>query len=178
MKSSSLLFILLVFFPTGCLGTSSQSPEFLLTGNSAGPVKIGETKEQILQLSRKYKLKEVDLFLEGMPGSPAIQLYDDEELLLTAEILNNVVYRIITTSPRIRTQEGIGAGSTFGEVKQSYGKPIFLGAGEGGFYAVFDVDSGGLSFALDVPEASEEHVSDKTKVLMILVTGPSEKKKG
>ena len=166
-----LFLILAIFFATSCQAKPGLESDFLITGSAAGPIKIGDSKQQVLKLRQKYKLEEVDLFSEGMPGSPAVQIYDGDELLFNAEIVKGAVYRITVLSPRFKTHEGIGVGSTFGDLKKYFGKPKRLEAGEGGFYAGFDTKSGWLSFALAVPVALEEYVSDQTKIQFILVVG-------
>lgn len=156
--SRALFFILLLILPTGCSKPATDQREFLLTGTSAGPVKIGQTKQEVWQLSQRYRLEE-----EGMPA-PAIEVYDGEKLLLTAEFFNDKVHQITLTSPRFRTREGISVGSTFGDVKRYFGEPSFMGFDKGVLYALYDTASGVLGFALGIPEALEERVTQQTKV--------------
>jgi len=81
-----------------------------------------------------------------------------------AQLLNDKVHRITLRSPRFRTREGIGVESTFGDVKRYYGEPGFMGHDEGVLYALYDTASGVLGFALGIPEALEERVTQQTKV--------------
>lgn len=170
--STVLLFGFLFFRLFSQVEAEAPSRDFLLTPSSAGRIRLGASKQEVLQLYRDHRVKEVDLFLEGSPGSPALLIYKGKEFLLTAELLKGTVYRISTTNPKFATRDGIRVGSTIGEAKRHYGEPSSMGGGEGGFYVAFDFESGtrSLSFRVHVePYLLEEHLTDQSKILEILV---------
>ncbi len=172
VKSSFLLCIFFLCGPVAVGNARDTFSDFLLAVGSAGRVKLGMSKQEVVQVYRDHQVKEVDLFLEGLPA-PALQVYKGKELLLTAELDNEnkrTVYRIRTINPRFATREGIRVGSTFGRTKKHFGEPAYLGGGEGGLYAVFRFKLGTLSFRLHVePHPLAKYATDQSKILEILV---------
>jgi hypothetical protein len=166
--SSKLKKIVFFVLFIGCV-SDPVSPEgdFLITGNSIGRVKLGQRKEEVIASYRDRQVKEVDLFLEGMPA-PAVQVYDQGALLLTAELDldKGTVYRISTRNQRFRTKEDIGVGSTIGAVKSKYGAPESVGQGEGELYVVFEFQTGVLSVAVDA-----DFPKESSKIIDVLIVG-------
>lgn len=116
-----------------------------------GSVAIGATADSVYQEFRD-RARLVDLKLEGHL-SPALELRLGTLQVvpsIVAEIspVENrlVVTRIRVIDPSIRTRDGIGVGSTYGELRSKY-RVDGVGSGEGSFIA--RVESLGISFELD-----------------------------
>jgi hypothetical protein len=166
MSSSKLIKIVFLVVVIGCVSDRvSPESDFLITGNSIGRVKLGQRKEEVVASYQNRQVKEVDLLLEGMPA-PAVQVYDQGALLLTAEIDldKGTVYRISTNNERFRTEDNIGVGSTLGAVKSKYGAPESVARGEGELYAIFKFQTGVLSVALDA-----DFPKESSKVINVLI---------
>lgn len=116
-----------------------------------GPVAISAAAEAVYREFRE-RARLIDLKLEGHL-SPALELRlfgSQPGASLIAEIWpsNNelVVTRIRVLDPRLRTKEGIGIGSTYGELRSRYSVD-WVASGEGDFFA--RVEALGISFTLD-----------------------------
>jgi len=116
-----------------------------------GPVAISAAAETVYREFRD-RARLIDLKLEGHL-SPALEIRwfgSQPGASLIAEILpsNNelVVSRIRVLDSRLRTKEGIGIGSTYGELRSRYSVD-WVASGEGDFLA--RVEALGLSFTLD-----------------------------
>ena len=116
-----------------------------------GPVAISAAAETVYREFRD-RARLIDLELEGHL-SPALEIRwfgSQPGASLIAEILpsNNelVVSRIRVLDSRLRTKEGIGIGSTYGELRSRYSVD-WVASGEGDFLA--RVEALGLSFTLD-----------------------------
>lgn len=167
-------FVVVIFLLVVCCqGKPTTRSELLLSENSVGPVKIGQTRDEVLQLLRTRKWKETDWLGEGEVIGTRIEIYDDEDLLFVAEIYKAVVYRLRVISPQVRTREGVGVGSTLGEVKRKLGRPTELLTGEDGLFAIVKFKTGALSFGLEVPEPFEKYAFEETKVSFVLITNAS-----
>jgi hypothetical protein len=143
-----------------------SADDFLIAGASMGRVKLGQRSEEVVAAYRDHDVKAVDLMLEGMPA-PAVQVYERDEVLLTAELDKGIVYRISTRDRRFKTKDGIGVESTLGEAWWKYGGHEIL-VGERGFYAAFEIEGGIISFRLDAP-SGEFAPNHGAKILEILV---------
>lgn len=151
----------------------SVDHDFLLTGVSAGRVVIGAAKDGVAQAypAPDFRVEEVDLLLEGIPV-PALNVYRGGQLLMTAELDENVVYRIWIKDRQFSTREGIRIGSTLQQVEQQYGRPDFIEPGEDGVYAVFAVPPGRLSIRLDIRQSDFlGTASPRSRILDMLVLG-------
>ena len=133
------------------LHQASPAPRIVVERSRVGPVSIGATAAAVYRDFRD-RARLVDLKLEGML-SPALELklYGAQPIpSLIAEIsaLDNqlVVTRIVVVDPTLRTREGIGIGSTFGELRSKY-TVDGVGSGEGSVFA--RVESLRISFQLD-----------------------------
>jgi hypothetical protein len=116
-----------------------------------GPVSIGAAAEAVYSEFRD-RARLVDLKLEGHL-SPALELKLFGAQLsgsLIAEIAaagnQLVVSRINVLDPTLRTREGIGIGSTYGELRAKY-TVDWIGSGEGAVFA--RVETLAISFQLD-----------------------------
>jgi hypothetical protein len=141
-----------------------------------GTVVIGASAEAVYQeFGDRARL--VDLRLEGHL-SPAleIKLFGAQvSASLLAEIWPSgndlVVTRISVIDPRLRTKEGIGVGSTYGDLRSRY-SIAWVGSGEGSFFA--RVETLGISFGLDVKGPHDlrdpARVPDDARVIGMLLT--------
>lgn len=88
-----------------------------------------------------------------------------------ASIVGDRVWRIEIASPRLRTSDSLGVGSTVGQLRASPGR---LAMGERGAYLVRS-DHCGLSFQLrqrpDRPYEALATIPDSTRVNLVLVVG-------
>lgn len=142
--------ILAVTVVTLQLATSAEPP-FVVERSRVGPVAIGATAQSLYEAFRD-RARLVDLKLEGML-SPALELRLYGARLapsIIAEISpvggQQVVTRIHVFDPSLRTKEGIGVGSTYGELRARYAVD-WVAWGESSFIA--RVESQGMSFELD-----------------------------
>ena len=166
----SLFFVVLSLLTICCQSKSSGRRELSFTENSVGSIMIGQPREEVLRLLGTHKWKEVDWAPEGEVIGTVIEVYEGKELLFSAEIYKGSVYRLNVMSPQVRTRDGIGVGSTLGEIKKRFGSSPRLLTGEDGLFAVFMFKKGVMSFGLDVPEPFEKYASEKTKVRFVLIT--------
>jgi hypothetical protein len=144
----SLIAILIVSL-NGLLPTQEVP---VIERGKVGAVAIGSVAEAIYnEFGDRARL--VDLKLEGQL-SPAleIKLFGAQAAVsLVAEIWPSgnklVVTRIRVLDPRLRTKDGIGVGSTYGDLRRHYSVD-WVGPGEGDFIA--RVEALGISFLLDM----------------------------
>ena len=130
---------------------ASAQTAMVVEQSRVGTVAIGVTAESIYEEFRD-RARLVDLKLEGHL-SPALELrFGTLQVVpsLVAEIwpLDNrlVVTRIRVIDASLRTRDGIGIGSTYGELRSKY-RIDSIGSGEGSFIA--RVETLGISFELD-----------------------------
>lgn len=129
----------------------AQQPSVIVQRGRAGSVALGATAHSVYDAFRA-RAKLVDLQLEGHL-SPALELKQFGAQLapsLIAEIgaAGNalVVTRIHVLDPSYRTQERVGVGSTYAELRSAY-RIDWVGSGEGNFFA--RVEKLAISFQLD-----------------------------
>jgi hypothetical protein len=139
-----------------------------LTGSGVGALRIGATVAEI----RRKCLVVSDTTLaqgnEGMPERRLTALVGSETT--TATIVDDRVWRIEINSPRFRTTDSLGVGST---VRDLRGPEASLALGEGAY--VLRKDHCGLSFHLTSAVGAFGKqlaaVPDSTQVRRVLVTG-------
>jgi hypothetical protein len=129
---------------------------FLLNRHEAGDLKIGMAIDSVYPIYGDANIQLVDLRLEGQ-FSPAIRIFmdggPDSAASLEAEIgcgkqYSWFIYRINVYDTRFITKEGIGIGSTLGDVRKVY-KVNWIDYGEGPLMAgVEDLE---MTFELDLP---------------------------
>lgn len=157
--------------------------KFRLVPSQAGLARIGMTVDELNASVPAAMLVEKEVNREG-------QLYTVYEILndtysqetgLVAEPLCDPecrIYRIEVRDRKYQTEEGIGIGSTYGQVRQTL--PIaYASAAEGNLVAVSE--EAGMSFLLDQTAFSgeelrniqKENIPDSTLVTGILLVEPS-----
>jgi len=152
---------------------AAQGNDTLARGQ-VGPIRIGASVDAVNAAFGRDHIKEVDLRLEGMP-SPALEIRlgdsSAQQPSLVAERFPSMpdrIWRVRVFDTRFRTADGLGIGSTFGDVRARHPIQGRLGAGEGHIYAhISDLE---LSFELDA--AQPESVTDSTRVKSVLVVLP------
>ena len=127
-KLAILLFVLILPLLVYADDNTKQQP-FLLHKGAAGRLKLGMSKQELYEHFDEKLTKLIDLKIEEH-YCPAIAIYLDKERMennqqpnLIAEITQKddwTVWRIRVYDKRFRTKEGIGIGSTYGELKSAY----------------------------------------------------------
>ena len=144
-----------------------------------GNVSIGARAETVYREYRD-RAKLVDLQLEGQL-SPAFELKMTGAQLSPSLIVEIgpagtelVVTRINVIDPALRTAEGIGVGSSYGELRSKY-TVDWVGSGEGRVFA--RVEALGISFQLDTsgskplwPIREPSRVPDGIRIVSMLLT--------
>jgi hypothetical protein len=144
-----------------------------------GPIQIGMAVNAMRKRVPAEFVKEVPITREGR-GYRAYEIRlspaDQKAGLLIEETCEPAcqVWRVHVQNPAYKTKEGLGVGSTLGEVKQHY-KLSYLGAGETEIVAVSD--DAKLTFMLDVskvpakqvPRLNLENTPDNTPVIGMLI---------
>jgi hypothetical protein len=154
---------------------SPGNTAFQISRSQVGAIKIGMAVSQLRQVVPAGQLREVAITKEGK-GYKAYEIGRRPAGLLVEEICEPGcrVWRIQVKDAAYRTPEGLGIGSTLGEVKKHY--PIsFLGAGETEIVAVSGQQK--ITFMLDVsklppqniPRLNLQNTPDSVKVLGMLV---------
>jgi len=147
---------------------------YLLKEHTAYGIKNGFTKEQVYEVIPKEDVKEIRLFLEGIP-TPAMEISIDTKSVLILELVNNKVYRIRVLDPRFETSEGIHIGSTLKELEQAYQEIVYSSSKSSIYAIVRRID---MSFQLEnineVPlEWYKTHerglLDDNAKIVKILI---------
>jgi hypothetical protein len=183
--------VLVVFGGTGII--QAQDKSFELSKGKAGPVAIGMTIDELYEKVGKENTRLVDTYTEGF-FSPVVEIYlehepKDAKPSLIAGVVGRppagnerpffisafVVGHISVNDAQFRTNQGIGVGSTLGEIRRSH-KVDWITFGEGPLVA--RVEQIGMSFALDYSappgEWSTTHdpalIPDSARVVSILVT--------
>jgi hypothetical protein len=151
------------------IGLQAQ-PDYVLEKGRAGRAKVGMSVDELYQAYGWENTKLVDLFGEGM-FQPVIEIYLGGVKSLVAEVEARkgfTVWRIAVHDKRFRTVDGIGIGSTLGELKQRY--PVKMLGGEGAVPVAW-VESLGLSFFLGGRQSFIEPAKapDDARITSVLV---------
>jgi hypothetical protein len=117
--------------------------EPLLTGNGIGDLRIGATTEQVHKQCDVIRDTTLQFGAEGMPERRiAVRLGRDT---VEGTVVNDKVWRLEVLSPRFRTEDSLGVGSTARKIRQQAVQ--YLGYGEGGPFVSLPKHCG-LSFEL------------------------------
>ncbi|RDC65108.1 hypothetical protein [Adhaeribacter pallidiroseus] len=155
-------------------GTSWQ-----ISKSQIGPIQIGMAVNAMRKRVPAEFIKEIPITREGRgnrayeirqsPGEQKAGLLIEETCEPTCQ-----VWRVHVQNPAYKTKEGLGVGSTLGEVKKHY-KISYLGAGETEIVAVSD--DAKLTFMLDVskvpakqvPRLNLKNTPDSTPIIGMLI---------
>lgn len=140
---------------------AAQNGEFLLSPSRAGTLSIGAPVDSLLRNAFRTRL--VDLSLEGH-FSPAIEI-DLPDGKVSPALVARIsqlpcwdfrVSGISVYDPRFRTGEGLGVGSTIGELRRAYDARPATGEGHSVIVPSLRMTFGiaGTSFADSVPVTS------------------------
>ncbi len=145
----------------------------LITADSAGPVRLGMTPEEVRQPELEVNREERQL--EGMPAPTLVVGHQGTDLLL-AELQNERVWRIRVVSDTLATPEDARVGDTARRLGELYGRGT-VATGEGNVCALF-AKAPGRSFCFEFPagktggtDSWEELVGSGAVVEEILVVG-------
>jgi len=98
----------------GCGGGRKVDVDGVYVGQPVG--------EFISIFAKQYKVEKGVISLEG-DDYPAIDVFENDELLFQVELHSDrpeIVFRIWIYNPKIKTDTGIGIGSTYAEMKSKY----------------------------------------------------------
>jgi hypothetical protein len=129
--------------------STAPTDDFLLDRHRAGKIVVGMPEAAIYQIYSQEITRKVDLQLEGMP-TPAIQVFLTKErttpsLVIRLDGPQPGVFGIDVRDARFKTRDGIGVGSSLGQLRRTK-KKLFFVVGEGTIAAV--VDDLSMSFTL------------------------------
>jgi hypothetical protein len=149
---------------------ASVCADTLLTDERAGPVRVGamvDTVRAICRVSRDTTVTD----MEGMPSRRLTVATAGDSV--EAEIVDARVWRISITSPRFRTVDSLGVGTSISRLKQMTGARAMRG--EGAVYAALP-NHCGMSFQLTgfKPAAGAivlQNLPPSVTVLRVLVFG-------
>lgn len=166
-RFSIALYCLALFF--GAVRSDAQD-NFLLAKHRAGEIEIGMTIDDLRTRYEPSSTKLAATYPEGM-FTPVLEIYlngaakkgrpqlvigidKDREWIVSSIQVNDI---------RFRTANGIGVGSTLGEIRKAYAVK-WIDFGEGPLYA--NVEEIGMSFELDFKEPPPEWYRTKNQRLI------------
>jgi len=154
---------------SGCVRAQAPAADFIVTSIGVGKIRLGMT---MLEVTRAYKAARVEntvLLQEGYE-TPAVKIFDGDELLLIAEFVKGRAFRIRVESERFSTREAIHVGSEYGEVRQRLGEPGTFVADEDGLIALYSTGPTSIALRfLPQPEWDRRFMTDETRIVEVLV---------
>lgn len=142
-------------------GAVSAADDFLLARGRVGKLMAGMPEDAIYRVYPRRITQKVDLQLEGLP-SPAVQVFRTEDrrhpsLVIRLDGPGSGIYGIEVMDPRFRTAKGIGAGSSFRQLRRAEKQLSFVtGEGNFGLFAK-NLD---MTFELATDPATERRLLD------------------
>ena len=121
--------------------------DFTLARGRVGALRIGMTADEVVALFGAPRVKKVDLHTENPDPEPALEVrlgsLSASNPSLTVELHpGNKVYCVQVFDKRYKTTDGLGIGSTLGQIRARH--ELKIGVGEGNVVAYSD--ELGLSF--------------------------------
>ncbi len=152
-KVATILFSLIVI---GCA-----------TMNLKNSIEIGMSKEEVRTIRSDF-IEEL-IMTSGGQFSKGLKFINDEKEFHIVFDENEIVYKIITSSPSFYLNSGISVNSTFGEVKKTYDKySIELYSGYGRLVSI-ENENITLGFSWSKNDQNNKTINDSEKVKWIEV---------
>lgn len=121
-----MTIFMLVFLSLPLAANGGSKEDLLLSPGQAGQLKLGMSIDEVYGRYGRENTRLLDLYPEGM-FNPALAIYLNKgrrgQPALVAEIgwkENWVVSRLFVYDPRFKTKEGIGVGSSLGDLRKLY----------------------------------------------------------
>lgn len=181
-----IVFLLGFWFPLDpaaqraapALQQPQPASEFLLAPGRAGKIEQGMPVDKLYEAVGREHTKLVDAYPEGM-FSPELDIHlreGNKTPSLSAEVSQFPcgwwnVNRIQVRDERFRTVDGLGVGSTLGDVRKRY--EVRTGAAEGAYALVEALQ---MTFGLEprwYPVANQQKVPDSATIVSVLLRQPS-----
>lgn len=142
--------------------------ELRLSVGAAGPIRVGQSVDDLFVKVGRENTRLIDLFTEGL-FQPALEIRlagAPNQPALTVPIREwpcheFSVWAITVRDPRFRTADGLGVGSSLAEIRKAYRPEIDLSEGQ----RVAHIPDLGLTFVLDDSPAA----SDSWRVIYVWV---------
>lgn len=127
---------------------SAAVEDATIASDRVGHVRLGQSEADV----RSRPVRDTTLQMEGMEERALVAAVGGGEA--TALLVNGVVDRIIVRDPALRTEAGVGVGSTLEELRAAYGAACAAASERGGIAVWFDALPG-VSFALEYPQGAD-----------------------
>ena len=155
--------------------TTRRQTHFTLARGRVGRLTIGMTVDDVIALFGDQRVKQVDLQLEGMP-TPALEIrlgnVSAAKASLVAELVSptdNRIWRVKVFDRRFATSDGLGIGSTLGQILARHS--VRMGVGEGSVGAIADDLQMTFDFSQWYPSVHVPASARATAVLVLLPPG-------
>ena len=171
--TSRTALLLATFIVWSAISFAQQQADFTLTRGRVGQLELGMTTDEVKTLFEAQRVKEVDLHLEG-ESTPALKIRlgnpTATQASMTAEYLPQPdgsvrVYRVNVFDRRFRTADGLGVGSSLGQIRAHHKVQMLVGEGN----VVAYVDELDMSFNFGLTWYPSTHLPTSARVVSVLV---------